>query len=129
MQLLKPKPLDSGLPKIDADNQDLPRITEEAWNALINANVPPSLFRYGDQATRIETNDGDAPVPKSLTPDRFRYEMARRADFYKVNKDGRIKPALPPMYVIRDMLATRPTGLAQRVSNVSHRLSVLNRLT
>src|SRR5687767_9848173 len=106
MELLKHRLRQVALPKIDAGNHNLPRITEDAWRALANSNNSPSLFRYGDLATRIETGDGGAPAPKALTVDRLRHKMARVADWYKVTRDGERKPALPPLYVVRDMLAT-----------------------
>lgn len=95
-----------GLPDIDASNFDLAHITEIAWDALSSANHPPFLFRHGGMAIRIETDDQGAPVPKKLTEDRLRHVLARSAKWYRVDSEGRRKAALPPMHVVRDILAT-----------------------
>lgn len=104
-----------GLPRVDlspainAGVQDLPVIAEEAWAALLDANEPPSIFRYGGLPSRIETGDDGAPIVKALTPDRLRHVLARVADWYILRRarSGEMirRPALPPVPVVRDLLA------------------------
>lgn len=96
------------LPEIDAGNQDLPVVTAEAWDALLRANETPLLFRYGGLPTRIEQDDEGTPVPRALTDDRLRHELARAARWVRwVRREGGFewRPAFPPMAVVRDMLA------------------------
>ena len=96
------------LPEIDAGNQDLPTVTAEAWDALLRANDPPLLFRYGGLPTRIEQDDEETPVSRALTDDRLRHELARSARWVRwVRREGEFqrRPAFPPMVVVRDMLA------------------------
>lgn len=97
---------DSELPMIDAGSYDLPRMNNAAWDAITNMNDPPFLFHYGEMPIRIETDEQGGPVPKRLTEDRLRYALARSARWFRLDKDGKRKTALPPMYVVRDMLAT-----------------------
>ena len=50
------------LPEIDAGNQDLPSVAKQSWGALLAANQPPRLFRYGGLPSRIETDDEGGPL-------------------------------------------------------------------
>lgn len=34
-------------PSIDAGDQNLERVSDLAWKALVQANTPPRLFRFG----------------------------------------------------------------------------------
>lgn len=98
------------LPAINAGTLDLPTIAEEAWAALLEANAPPILFRYGGLPARIESGDDGGPVIRVMTQDRLRYVLARVAEWYTLRraKNGEEmirRPALPPVHVVRDMLA------------------------
>ncbi len=97
---------DKKLRTIDAGIQDLAHITRLGWRALVEQNEPPDLFRAGGSLSRIESSDHGAPVLRTLTPDRLRHELARRARFYQNDRQGDITPAKPPLDVVRDMLAT-----------------------
>lgn len=94
------------LPWINAQTQDLPVVAEAAWAALLDANDLPFLFRYGGIPARIERDDDGAPVVRPLTPDRLRHVLARIARWYTATRKGDRAPALPPMHVVRDMLAS-----------------------
>lgn len=98
-----------GRPAINAGTLDLPLISGEAWAALDEVNEPPAIFRYGGVPARIETDDHEVPIVKLLTQDRLRYAVARVAEWYTLRrtKNGEMirRPALPPIYVVRDMLA------------------------
>lgn len=100
--------LSGTLPAINAGTLDLPRIAEEVWVALGEANRPPGIFRYGGFPARIETDDHGAPVIRVLTHDRLRHLLARVADWYTLRRaKGEMvrRPALPPVHVVRDLLA------------------------
>lgn len=95
-------------PTINAGTLDLPLIAGEAWAALQEANAPPFLFRYGGLPGRIETGDDGGPMIRIITQDRLRHILARVADWYTLRrpKSEMIRrPALPPIHVVRDMLA------------------------
>ncbi len=97
---------DAPLPLINAADQHLPRVSAAAWAALNAANDPPRLFRFGGLPARLDRDDDHgAPVPRTLTEDRLRHELARAADWYKPNEKGGTAPAAPPVAVVRDMLA------------------------
>lgn len=99
----------AGAPAIDAGEQDLRIITGASWAALYASNEPARLFHYGGMLVRLERAAGGQPQPSELTIDRLRHEMARIAAFYRVREREGVRSreaALPPLVVIRDMLAT-----------------------
>lgn len=93
----------SNLPAIDARNQHLPTIANEAWGALDAANQPPSHFIFGNVFARLRHPSGESPTIEPLTRDALRHRLARIADWYRRVDDERVS-ALPPMVVVRDML-------------------------
>lgn len=89
-------------------SQELPTLAEEAWLALQAANTPPTLFRHGGLPARIETDDDGAPLVRTVTETRLRHALARAAKWYLPRRrDGETLrvPALPPLALVRDMLA------------------------
>jgi len=92
------------LPQIDAGDMNLPRVTAAAWEALQNMNEPPYLFRYGGLPARLKQDDTDRPALQVLNESGLRHVLARVAEWFAVRKTGS-QPALPPMHVVRDMLA------------------------
>ena len=92
------------LPQIDAGDLDLPRVTAAAWEALQVKNEPPYLFRYGGLPARLKQDDTKRPALQVLSEAGLRHVLARVADWYEVRKTGP-RPALPPLHVVRDMLA------------------------
>ncbi len=106
-------------PAIDAGDHDLARVSEQAWAALQQANVPPRLFRFGGVPVRVEGNEDDAvPVAQTLNEDRMSHELARSADWFKITSRGDVNPASPPVRVIKDMLAAPSYPLEPLVSIV-----------
>lgn len=89
---------------INAGDHDLERITETAWRALLASNNPPTLFRCGGLPSWIENDDEGSPIVRSLTQDRLRHCLARIIRWHRESK-GIESPALPPIHVVRDMLA------------------------
>ena len=96
--------------RIYAGCQDLPKITSEAWAAIARANDPPFLFRSAGLPVRIEADDDESPIIRTLGEDRMRHELARAADWFKLKPVGEgvfeEVPAIPPREVVRDVLAS-----------------------
>jgi putative DNA primase/helicase len=95
------------LPRIDAGDLDLPRVAEATWDALQADNAVPYVFRYGGLLSRIEADEEQAPIVRPLTVDRLRHILARSAEWYSRSGKGKRQeaPALPPLHVVKDMLA------------------------
>jgi len=94
------------LPLIDAGDLNLSRVSQAALEALIAANAPPRLFHYGGMLARLEADERGWPILRELTEDRVRHELDRAARFVKFDSKGGIHDALPPMHVVKDVLAT-----------------------
>lgn len=101
---------DSELLYINAGDRKLSRITGFAWDALSQANEKdPFIFRFGGLPTRIELGDEDTLITHAMGPDRMRHVLARTANWYTVVKhNGNLKrkDALPPLFVVKDVLVT-----------------------
>jgi putative DNA primase/helicase len=95
---------DGSLPQINASDLDLPRVAAAAWNSLEAANTPPRFFRQGSVVARLETGQDGSLTLRTLTESRLRYELARVAK-WRQRKGRSMVDALPPMHVVRDMLA------------------------
>ena len=81
----------------------------EAWQAIHQANEPPTLFRHGGAPARIEHDDSGAPIIKLVDQDKLRHFLARAADWkksHRVNNRIIVNDVEPPMSVVRDILAT-----------------------
>jgi hypothetical protein len=92
------------LPGIDAENEDVPVVAAQAWAAMLAANDPPVIFWQGTPI-RLE-HDGKTGVHAvAVNAHRWRHHLARAADFYRVDAKDNREPALPPMWLVEDMLA------------------------
>jgi len=106
------------LPRLDAGDKNLARITTAAWRAILRANdAEPFLFRFGGMPARLERDDRGQPVVRHLTKERMRGTLANVATWYKMVKlsaqdaaeqgrQYRQVDALPPVYVVDTVLAT-----------------------
>jgi len=93
--------------RINVGDQELPRITKLAWDALIAANDPPQVFRHGSLAARIENDDQGYPTIRELTLYRTRHRLARVASWYATKGKNEVEVhTKPPLDVVRDVLAT-----------------------
>jgi hypothetical protein len=92
---------------IDVTDQDLPRLTQAAWDALLAMNNPPVIFRHGNYPARIERDDRDSPMIRVMEVDRMRHRLARVACWRKrKGKRNALKSVTPPLDVVRDVIAT-----------------------
>lgn len=101
------------LPSIEIGG-DLPRMTEEAIEALIQANRPPRIFGRGPSVIRVDRiihpTTGEAGLaPVALGIDACRGELARCARWVEVQRGrgGQEEETEqhPPMDVVRDLLS------------------------
>lgn len=100
----EPEQGSEGRPALNAGDLDLARIAEGAWGALLKANEPPVVFRFGGFPSWVERGDDGAPVARILTWERLRHLMARVAT-WQTFREGKARPAHPPLPVVKDMLA------------------------
>lgn len=89
---------------IDAGDLSLPRVTAHAWQAVVAANDPPSIFRVGTVLMRLERDEERRPALRLLNADRLRHHLARVAEWVHRN-ESETRGALPPLHVVADMLA------------------------
>ena len=92
-------------PQINAGQQDLELITNETWQALIDANKPPVLFRHGGQIVWVERDVHKKPITQRVTQDRMTYRLAKIAKWYRETKDE-LTTVNPPPQVVKNVLAT-----------------------
>jgi hypothetical protein len=91
-------------PQINARDEDLAAVAEQVIAAIGAGNQPTILLMFGGLPVRIERDEREVPLLRPVTEDRLRHHIARWIDFYRIGKDGSV-PALPPMSVVRDILA------------------------
>ncbi len=106
----------SSLPRINTSNKNLCSISEKTWDAVVKANSPPALFTHPTGIVRLENDQEKGLIPRTLRGDHLRYELARRANFYKRKEEAAIAD-LPPMWLVKDMLAepTPPLPYLSRI--------------
>ena len=105
---------------IDVTVQDLPRITRVAWRAITKHNKPPTIFRFANAASWIETDDYGQPLIVPLDHKRTRNLLANTVEFYKPGKKGEKTeqhPAYPPTTLVENVLATpnKPLPVLRRI--------------
>jgi len=113
--------INSSKPKIDAECQDLPKITSEAWKALLKYNDPPVIFHHSDGIVRISNDANGIPKIVLMKKDNLRYDLARSADWYKISKNGRIR-TYPPSIVCMDISVDPNPPLPQLEMLIYHPL-------
>ena len=93
------------LSAINAGDKNLARVTAATWSSVKTENEPPFLFRYGDVPVDLVRDDQGRALLRPLTRDALRHHLARIAQWYRIS-NGEVTDALPPMHVVRDMLAS-----------------------
>ena len=92
-------------PAIDVRDHDLRSVANRAWGAVRAANDPPFLFTFGGAPHWIEAERDGGPFLRHVTQDGLRHVLARVGDWYTISDKQRVS-ALPPVAVVRDLLAT-----------------------
>ena len=102
---------------ISVEPFDIVRIAEEAWEALMMHNDPPTIFLYGAGVVRLKQNEDDNRLaPESMTKDRLKHHLNRSAKWR--GKKGKIIHA--PDEIAADMLANPETPLPKLKRIVNH---------
>ena len=109
----------TSLPLLRADEGDLARAVERAWSLLLASNRTPWLFRYAGIPTWVVPDDEGRPVATALTDERLRHMLARLAVWRRMNRQGELIPAHPPMPLVKSVLATPDPGLPVLVGIVN----------
>ncbi len=94
--------------KVDVGQQDLAKVTAEAWAAISATNEPATFFRYGGQPARLEQTEEAGLLVATLGVDGMRYELAKRATCVRWQQrgDNLVEvPAVPGDKLLRNMLA------------------------
>ncbi len=94
-----------------ADDHDLPRATEHAWQAVMLDNRPPRLFRLDAGHVRLVNDAIQAVRIERLGFAAMRYEVAKAGQWTRATKGAprspsTRQPAEPPRAVVENMLAT-----------------------
>jgi len=93
-------------PNIDIHEHDLPIIRKEAWQAIkLTNDSEPEIFRFGNAVMRLQLSADDTPLLQEVTIDRLRYTLGNVAIWYSANQQGIKRKELPPLHVVRDLLA------------------------
>ncbi len=96
---------DNGKPWLNAKDEDVPKMSAAAWKALQRDNTPARYFSHNGLLSRINI-DSHHPAPQALGCDELTSVLARAANWYRPLKagGGRV-PKVPPLHIVRDMLA------------------------
>jgi hypothetical protein len=109
-----------GRPQIEITTVDLPTIMPQAWDALLAANNPPTLFWRAQELVRLETTEDGALTIIPVDTRRMLGILARAA--WWVRRKGRGDevisiPTTPPAAVVDDCLV-----------NIDPRVPILTRV-
>jgi len=94
-----------GLPCILVTNRHLHETASDAWDAILNTNDPPWLFRHAGQISEIGRDDEGRPIVSHLSLPALRGRLDRAAEWTRLSKRGELLPARPPKDVTEDMMA------------------------
>ncbi len=99
--------------EVQADDHDLPRATQHAFEALLVSNAArPTCFRFAGEIVRLTHDETGRVRLETMTFPRMRHMMASAAQWVTTSKPstpggvGVKRPAEPPRTVIENMLAT-----------------------
>jgi len=98
-------------PTFRADEGDLARAVERTWSLLLASNRTPWLFRYAGIPTWVVPDDEGRPVAAGLNDERLRHMLAKLASWQRINRQGDLVPAHPPIALVKSVLATPDPGL------------------
>jgi hypothetical protein len=97
------------LPVLDVTNMALRDASQAALDALLRANVPPTLFVREGKIVRVTRNEKGRPKIQYVDVDILRGCMTRSATFVKLSGRQYANVA-PPQEVVRDVLSMSATA-------------------
>ncbi len=116
--------LGGGSPVIQVNDRQLNELSEDALEAIRQANDPPRILQRGGVLVRLRHGPGDGiPVLEPLNVDSLRGVLARSATWVEVKtgKHGTLhKGVSPPLDVVRDLLAlpAYPESVTPRLDGI-----------
>lgn len=91
-------------PVIQSNRRQLWETTEDALRALERSNRPPRLFQRDGVLVRLRNAPGERVI-EPLAQDGLRGELARAAEWVRVDAKWNEEPCSPPTEVVRDLMA------------------------
>jgi hypothetical protein len=101
-------PQTEGVPEIWIGARQLHEMSSDVLASLRVANEPPELFARSGRMVAIVRDERSRHVITDITEAALRGRMARSAFYYKLNKEQERVECLPPIDVVRDLLALSP---------------------
>ncbi len=100
---------DDQRPVIQVQQLDLPAVSAAAWNAMIAANDPPTLFMRGGELVRLETDEHGTRLLVSMDARRMTGLLARTARWIRITpptkqRGFQEKDVVPPAAVVDDCM-------------------------
>jgi hypothetical protein len=108
---------DDPRPLIGVRDLDIPEIVAPAWDALIAANAPPTLFRRDGVLYELSHDDAGALILVEADKRRLRGQLSRVARFYDARESASWLVE-PPSVILDDMLV-----------RIDPRVPILTRIT
>lgn len=94
---------------IYAGPQDPAELSRQVWPRLLASEAKrPTLFNYNNILVRIEASENDPGhlIVKPITVEMLTHRLARLAQWWKRGKDGEPYFVPPPLFLVKDMLAS-----------------------
>lgn len=92
------------LPNIFVGDRQLRDISDEALNALREANDPPAVFVRGGRLVRADSDENNRPFIQLLDVDALRGRLTRCTNFMRQRGKNFVEVP-PPLEVVRDILS------------------------
>lgn len=112
-------------PRVLVRQGELDKVTQETWDALVEANEPPVLFRRSNLPVAVERiDDTDELVIRTLDDSRLKHRAVELVRFEQVKQDkarGSVRvPATPSLELVRNVRveADPPLPVINRVTPV-----------
>jgi hypothetical protein len=95
------------LPELDAGDRDLQRVSRATLEILVSVNQPAFIFRHADMLSRIQQSDDGSMIIRPLSENGLRHILAQYIHWFalKGKQEKYAVPELPPLHVVRDILA------------------------